>query len=88
MHTTILSLLGLALSASISAAPAQRGQRPPPSTKCTKDTYLDTCVVEADANLLDIPVKAAVKGVCRSVLSTDILPKIVSGLCRLVWLFG
>jgi hypothetical protein len=76
MRTTILSLLGLALSSSIaSAAPNQRRA---PIERCWKGTYGAPCVIEADANLLDTPVKAAVKGVCRPVLSGAGVEKIVS----------
>jgi hypothetical protein len=74
MRTTIFAFLGLTLSASISAVPAQST----PLTTCTKDTTYRECVARAKANPVGIPVGAAVKGRCYPALLEGSLSRVVS----------
>jgi hypothetical protein len=60
MRTTILSLLGLILASSISAAPTRRA----PVTECTVETLQAECTTEITTELLGVSVKIDVEGRC------------------------
>jgi hypothetical protein len=60
MRTTILSLVGLTLSASISAAPAQSK----PVTECTKATLHAECITQTTTKKLGVLAAVDVKGKC------------------------